>query len=251
MYHGFDAAAVRGLLGIGPNDSPTGLILHGVYDMPGFARRWRDRLANARVAPSAFNLVIGEHLGHTLWYAPVLGGPLAAFALHCAAVLGVEAIVQIGSFGGTRKGLRVGDLLLVTEAGRGDGVSDWYLPKGVPARSDEGLTDWFRTALARRGLTWHEGPVFTTPAFMAEKWEDILRWESQGYAGVEMEAAATLAIAQHFGLPSACLLFLLDNLIEERNLLDNTEEERERVRASRMLAEELALKAIASLASAR
>jgi len=248
VYHEFDEAAVRGLLGIAVEDRPVGLIVHGVYDMPRFAQRWRDRLTHARVAPNAFNLVIGEHQGATLWYAPVIGGPMAAFVLHCAGVLGVEGIVQIGSFGGTRKGLSVGDLLLVTEAGRGDGVSDWYLPKGVPARSDEGLTDWFRAALAGRGLTWHEGPVFTTPAFMAEKWEDILRWESEGYVGVEMEAAATFAVAQHFRVPSACLIYLLDNLIEERHLLDNTEEDQNRIHTSRALVEELALEAILSLA---
>ena len=248
MYHQFDEQAVRRLLGIGPEDAPVGLILHGVYDMPRFARRWRDRLTDARVAPRAFNLVIGEHQGATLWYAPVIGGPMAGFVLHCAGVLGVKGIVQIGSFGGTRRGLQVGDLLLVTEAGRGDGVSDWYLPEGVPARSDEGLTDWFRAALARRGLTWQEGPVFTTPAFMAEKWEDILRWESEGYVGVEMEAAATFAIAQHFHVPCACLIYLADNLIEERHLLDNTEEDQKRIHTSRALAEELAIEAIVSLA---
>lgn len=248
MYHEFDEAAVRSLLGISVEDSPVGLIVHGVYDMPRFAQRWRDRLTNARVAPSAFNLVIGQHQDVTLWYAPVIGAPMAAFVLHCAGVLGVKGIVQIGSFGGTRKGLSVGDLLLVTEAGSGDGVSDWYLPKGVPARSDERLTDWFRAALAGRGLAWHEGPVFTTPAFMAEKWEDILRWESEGYAGVEMEAAATLAVATHFGVPSACLIYLLDNLVERRHLLDNTEEEQKRIHTSRALVEELALEAMVSLA---
>jgi len=248
MYHQFDEAAVRALLGIGPEDAPLGLIVHGTYNLPERVRRWRDRLSNARAAPNAFNLVIGEHQGVTLWYAPVLGSPMVAFVAHCAGVLGVKGIVQIGSFGGTRKGLEVGDLLLVTGAGRGDGASDWYLPKDVPARADEAWTNWFRGALAGRGLTWHEGRVFTTPAFMAEKWEDILRWESEGYAGVEMEAATTLAIAQHFGVPSACLIYLLDNLIEERHLLDNTKEERERIRASRALVEELALEAILSLA---
>jgi len=89
--------------------------------------------------------------------------------------------------------------------------------------------------------------VFTTPAFMAEKWEDILRWESEGYVGVEMEAAATFAVAQHFGVPSACLIYLLDNLIERRHVLDIREEERERILESRRIVEELALEAILSL----
>jgi len=43
VYHEFDEAAVRDLLGIGIEDSPVGLVVHGVYDMPRFAQRWRDR----------------------------------------------------------------------------------------------------------------------------------------------------------------------------------------------------------------
>jgi len=41
VYHEFDEAAVRGLLGIGVEDRPVSLIVHGVYDMPRFAQRWR------------------------------------------------------------------------------------------------------------------------------------------------------------------------------------------------------------------
>ncbi len=246
MYHAFDQAAVRAMLGVTSEDTPKGLILHGVYAMPESAQRWRDRLANARVAKRAFNLVIGEYNGATVWYAPLLGAPMAAMVTHCAAVAGAQCIVQIGSYGGTRKGLNIGDLLLVTSAGRGEAASNWYIPEGQPASPDERLMAWLRAALTHRGLSWHEGPVFTTPAFMAEKWEDIVRWESEGYAGVEMEAAATFAVAQHFGVPSACLIYLEDNLIEKRHILDNTVEDHLRARQARALIEDLALEAIVS-----
>jgi len=244
MYQTFDAPAVHQLLGTQPEDAPWGLIVHGIYDMANAARHWRDRLANARVAANAFNIIIGEYQDKTLWYAPVLGAPLAAFAAHCAAVLGARSIVQIGSYGGTRRGVAVGDLLIVTGAGRGDGASDWYLPPETPARPDPALTERLRHRLRQRGLTWHEGPVFTTPAFMAERWEDILRWEREGYAGVEMEAATTLAVAQHFGVPCACLAYLLDNLIEEHDILDVTESQRQTIHGRRNLLSEVALEVV-------
>jgi uridine phosphorylase len=248
MYQTFDATAVEGLLGIGPADRPQGLILHGTYNMPQKAREWRDRLGNARVAAKAFNVVIGEHAGQTIWYVPALGASMAAFALHCAAILDVKRIIQIGSFGGTRRGLDVGDLLVVTGAGRGDGASDWYMPDDTPpdalATPDEGLTQAVRALLEAHDLPWHEGPVYTTPAFMAETWEDILRWEEEGYAGVEMEAATTLAIAKHFGVPSACLIYLLDNLIEERHILHNTAEERALITERQLLVQGLALELV-------
>jgi uridine phosphorylase len=234
------------MLGIDAEDTPDGLILHGIYDMPQQARRWRDRLADARVAQKAFNIVIGKHEARTIWYTPVLGGPMAALAVHCAAVLGVQGIIQIGSFGGTRRGMKVGELLLATSAGRGEAASDWYLEPGTPAKADENLVQTIRDLLNSRGLDWHEGSVFTTSAFMAEEWEDILRWESAGYVGVEMEAATTFAIAQHFGIPSACLIYLLDNLIEDQHLLGISKIEREQIRHSRKLVEKLALEVITS-----
>ena len=53
MYRAFDQATVRSLLGIGPDDAPVGLILHAVYDMPRFARRWRDGLLVTQASGSS------------------------------------------------------------------------------------------------------------------------------------------------------------------------------------------------------
>jgi len=249
MYRAFTPPAIAELLGIDLEaDHPVGLILHGCYDMPAATQRWRDRLANARVARKAFNVVIGRHGDATVWYVPVLGAPLAAFAVHGACALGARSVVQIGSFGSTRRNLEVGDLLLVTGAGRGDAVSDWYLPAGEPATADESLNERVRAALRARGVPWHEGTVFTTPAFLAETWDDVVRWEQEGYAGVEMEAATTFAVAKHFGVPAVALIYLLDNLIAERHLLDNTLPERERVQQARELVQEIALQVVTGAA---
>lgn len=248
MYRQFDDAAVQALVGVMPDDAPGALLIHGVYNMPPAVQAWRDRLTHARTASRAFNIVIGEVDGVTVWYAAVLGAPMAAFAVHAAALLGARGIVQIGSYGGTKKGQNVGDLLIVTGAGRGDGASDWYLPPGERVAADGGLVERLRQRLAAQGLRWHEGEVFTTPAFMAETWDDILRWEREGYAGVEMEAAATLAIARHFDLPATALIYLLDNLIEERHILDNTADEADLIRDRRELISSIGLELVVELA---
>jgi uridine phosphorylase len=247
VYQSYDATAVRQMLGISKVDTPQALILHGTYNMPEKAAAWSDRLANARLAPRAFNVLVGEHAGRTLWYAPVLGAPMAAFVLHGACVLGVQRIIQIGTFGATRRGMQIGDLLLVTAAGRGEAASDWYLEPSVPACADAGLCEAIRGMLRERELAWHEGAVFTTPAFMAERWEDILRWEAEGYAGVEMEAATTLAVAQAFGVPAACLLVLLDALIDGRDLNRISADERRLLRERQGLLGDLALEIAATL----
>ena len=55
---------------------------------------------------------------------------------------------------------------------------------------------------------------------LAEKWEDVEQWSTEGYAGVEMEAATVFSASKHFGVPAAAILRIGDNLIEEQTVMD-------------------------------
>jgi uridine phosphorylase len=69
---------------------------------------------------------------------------------------------------------------------------------------------------------------------LAETAEDIAAWSGQGFLGVEMEASTVFAVSNHFGVPSAAVLSIADNLIEEQTVLhenyEDTRAEREAVR---------------------
>jgi uridine phosphorylase len=71
----------------------------------------------------------------------------------------------------------------------------------------------------------------TTIAF--ERPSDIARWRRAGYVGVEMEAAATLAVAARYGVRAAGAFVLLDNLAADHTVFSLTDDERARVRAAR------------------
>jgi uridine phosphorylase len=244
MYADFSPEQVRAVLGLEPSDDPVGLVLHGVYNVPRQVGRWLELLPEAHVARNVYNLVAGRWGGQPVWYSAVLGGPQAAFILHSACLLGVQRIVLIGSYGGLRPEQRVGDLLVVSEAGRGDGASDWYLPPGAPAQADPQLTALVGALLTERSERYTAGRLFTTSAFMAETEALIASWSQQGYAGVDMEAATTLAVAQALGARATGLVYLYDHIIVGHTLLQHTPEERAIIEARRALIGQVALDAL-------
>lgn len=54
---------------------------------------------------------------------------------------------------------------------------------------------------------------------LAETQQDVDDWSAAGILGVEMEGAMTFALSKHFGVPSAALFFVTDNLIENETML--------------------------------
>jgi len=244
MYAEFTPALVRAMVGLDPADDPVGLVLHGAYNIPQHVERWLNLLPEAHVAPRVYNLVAGRWGGQPVWYSAVLGAPQAAYIAHSACALGAQRIVLIGSYGGLQPGQHVGDLLVAGEAGRGDGSSDWYLSSDQPARADPELTCAVGRLLDDRGAAWRRGRVFTTSAFMAETGALVASWSREGYDGVDMEAAATLAVAQALGSRAACLLYLYDHIIAGRTMLQHTPEERDLIEVRRTLIGQVALDAL-------
>ena len=58
----------------------------------------------------------------------------------------------------------------------------------------------------------------TCQAMLAETEADVKVWSEQGYYGVEMEASTLFAVSNHFGVPSAAILRVGDNLIENETV---------------------------------
>jgi len=70
----------------------------------------------------------------------------------------------------------------------------------------------------------HYGPVYTTSALFAESITDIDRWNERGFVAVDMETAATFAVAKHFKMDYLSLLYVFDNPRSEEHILTASEE---------------------------
>ena len=80
-----------------------------------------------------------------------LGGPMAAMHVHTFCGAGVPVVIQLGWFGALQPGMALGDVLVPRHAERQDGVSDWYLAKGILADSTPGLSSAITANLKVRG----------------------------------------------------------------------------------------------------
>jgi uridine phosphorylase len=114
--------------------------------------------------------------------------------------------MRVGTCGGLRPDLELGDLIVAREVRGEDGASRGL---GAPAvqTPDPALT----AALAAAGDdALHEGTVVSTDLFYDPDEGRAVAWAAAGALAVEMEAAAVLAAAARRGVRAACVLAVTD-----------------------------------------
>lgn len=232
------------ILHLSAEEIPRALIIHGEWASAPFFEDITALCGESRLILGPF-LKLARFRGCPVAIGACYGSPQAATILHPLAVIGTQVVIQTGWYGALQPGMTLGDLLVGEWAARSDGVSDWYLPMGEAADATPELSEALFAACRSHGLTCHRGPIFSTSAIFAETTELIEEWRQAGYVGVDMETAATFAIAKHFGLQRAALLQLSDNLVESHHLFQRTLEERERGARRRRELIEIALTAAA------
>lgn len=214
------------LLNLDHDRMPRVLLLLGVLDVHEGAKRFAGYLQGAtfsrsELSASGLPYYLGHHAGVEVALAASFGGPMAAFHAHTWAAAGIHTIVQLGWYGALQHGTGLGDVVVPRHAERQDGVSDWYLPKGILADSTPELSSAIVATLRDRGIPVHEFGIYSTPALLAESRDVIADWSRHGYHGVDMETAATFAVAKSLGVHRAAALLRIDDLVaEEHSLAD-------------------------------
>jgi uridine phosphorylase len=127
--------------------------------------------------------------------------------------------VQIGTCGILAGGVRPGDVVVPTRALGLDGVTATYADESDVA-SWMTWSDRAATALTSRGIRVHRGPTVTWPTLFNQPRHLVRRWRDEGRLGVDMETAATLAVAARFGIAAISMLVAWDEILSERSFLD-------------------------------
>lgn len=210
-------------------DLPDAAVLYGIWSASTGEAEIRSLFPDAR--PAAERTLLVEIDGRRVWIAWVYGAAMASSHAHLAAVLGARSMLQVGSYGGLATDGRVGDVLVPSRVLGKDGVSRQQ-SKGVPIDMDAGLRARLEAALTAVGATTIDGLLISTTTISLERDQDVRRWMRAGYAGVEMEAAATAAMARHFGIPTAGAFVLWDNIGVGHTIFTRTDEDRERTKTA-------------------
>lgn len=145
-----------------------------------------------------------------------MGGPSAAIYYTELIQLGARRIIRVGTVGGLKQGVRMGDTLVAVSA-TADDMTVATLTDGeahAPTATFE-LVELAARLAREQGATVHVGPVVTSGLFYDARPGLMRRWKERGHLGVEMEAAVLFTIAAMHGIESAALLTVSDMIDEE------------------------------------
>jgi uridine phosphorylase len=216
MYRELTATDHLNVIGIDSDALPDVALIVGAMAVQETGERFSAYLENP-VRLRRFPCFVAEWRGMKVALGACFGGPMAAVLVHTWCGAGVPTVVQLGWYGALQHGTAFGDVIVPRHAERQDGTSDWYLPKGILADSTPALSEAITATLTKRDITVHEQAIYSTPALLAESREVIADWSRHGWAGVDMETAATFAVAKSFSADRAAALIRLDDLVTEED----------------------------------
>ena len=159
--------------------------------------------------------------GKIFWFAVVHAGALLSEFLHVACLFGSKKNLLLGSCGGLSPNANSREIIIpeysfATESSaRGyktDIDGNFYSDKNLSNNLINNLSQKYKV---------HFGPMMTNQAVQAQTWDDITAWSEQGYLGVEMEAATVFAVSDYFKIPSAAIIYIAENLIQQESTLDD------------------------------
>jgi AMP nucleosidase len=140
-----------------------------------------------------------------------MGSPTAATVMDLLLAIEPKAVLFLGKCGGLKKRNKLGDLILPIAAIRGEGTSDDYFPKEVPALPAFALQKAVSTTIRDYGVDYWTGTVYTTNRRVwehDEKFKEYLQ-EIRAYA-IDMETATIFTVGFFNKIPTGALLLVSD-----------------------------------------
>ena len=109
---------------------------------------------------------------------------------------GAQALIRVGSCGSLQEHVKIGDLIIVTGALRGEGTSSYYVANNFSTRAHPEIVDALKRAAESLQVRFHLGWIFTPDALFQETPELIAQLTEQNVSSIDMVTSAFLTIAQ-------------------------------------------------------
>ncbi len=140
-----------------------------------------------------------------------MGSPNAATIMDLLSAVQPKACLFLGKCGGLKKKNNLGDFILPIAAIRGEGTSNDYFPKAVPALPAFNMQKAISTTVRDFKQDYWTGTVYTTNRRVWEsddKFKDYLR-KTRAMA-IDMETATIFIVGFANSIPSGALLMVSD-----------------------------------------
>lgn len=150
-----------------------------------------------------------------------VGAPACVAGLEEIIAMGAQKIVLFGCCGVLNENATKGKIILPTSAIRDEGTSQYYFPHSEEIEADKNCIKIVADFLSEYNIPFVCGKVWTSDAIYRETPNLIAKRKEQGCLGVEMECAASIAVARFRNIPFVQFLFGADNLdCEEYDMRD-------------------------------
>jgi 5'-methylthioadenosine phosphorylase/purine-nucleoside phosphorylase len=144
-----------------------------------------------------------------------MGCPSAGIVFEELAMLGARRLVRVGTCGGLKDGMQMGDTVIGLAATAEDETPLRYaqIDSYAPTATFE-LAETAARLSRDQGTTVHVGTILTSGVFYDPDPGTFARWKRTGHIGVEMEAAMMYTVAAIKGLEALAMMTVSDILEE-------------------------------------
>lgn len=140
-----------------------------------------------------------------------MGSANAATIMDLLSARPTKAVLFLGKCGGLKKSTEIGNFILPIAAIRGEGTSDDYFPKLVPALPSFKLHKFVSEKLKEKNLEYRTGVIYTTNRRVWEHDLDFLAQLKRMTAiGIDMETATIFIVGHHNEIARGALLLVSD-----------------------------------------
>jgi AMP nucleosidase len=140
-----------------------------------------------------------------------MGSAMAATIMDLLTAIHPKAVLFLGKCGGLKKKNQIGDLILPIAAIRGEGTSNDYLPKEVPALPAFSLQKAISYTIRLANRDYWTGTVYTTNRRVWEHDDEFKEHLRKMRAmAVDMETATIFSVGFANEIPTGALLLVSD-----------------------------------------
>lgn len=151
--------------------------------------------------------------------------------IELAQCVAQPTFIRIGTCGGLRTEVRLGDLVVSTGAVRLENTSTYFVPEGYPAVASYDVVVALATACAGLGLRHHVGLTASAPGFYGAQSRHVPgfppRWKDLpgdlgrlGVLNMEMEISALFTLACVGGLRAGAVCAVYSQRVRDRFIAD-------------------------------
>jgi len=211
-----------------PGDVPRYVLLPGDPGrVPKIAKHWDE--AKKISEHREYLTYIGRYKGVNIASTSTgIGGPATGIAIEELLRIGADTFIRVGTTGGLKKEIGIGDLVISTAAVRFDGTSRTYIDPAYPAVASYEVLLALIEAAEELGTRYHVGITASTDSFyvgqgrpgykgyLPERFEEIHnKLATVNVLNFEMEAATLFTLANIYGARAGAVCAVIANRVTE------------------------------------